>query len=232
MVTVRKQKQFEKYCLKQRVCGVLLVSTPNQQTASNLATRHRGVQFVIINTTYHSLEDAHGQPFTGTVQGKPPAVLHLFKRRKGGALSIVSYNGAFTSHNMVKFVDSHLLTSGEDTEGKQLLLQKNALPEVISLRKGSKKKKKRDKQKKKKREKKDEKKAAEEAEEKRQAAQRRRERRRRERMDREAESYIPQVCMHTPAWYDVGEVGESESMNIHAFALKYTCIGVKTKCLA
>lgn len=210
---MRRQKQFVKYCLKQRVCGALLVSTPDQTTTSNLALRHRGVQFVVVNTTYHGLKDASGQPFTGTIQSKPPAVLHLFKRRKGGALSAVSYNGPFTSHNMAKFVDSHLLTTSgadADSEEGQLLLSKSELPELVSKKKDNKKKKKSAKDKKRDKKKKDEQKAAKDQEEKRKAAQRRREQQRRARMDKEAQSYIPQVCTHRQMCCGMGIMLQSE----------------------
>lgn len=183
---LRNQKQWNKYCLKQRVCAALLIATPEDKTIHNLAHLHRGVQFVVVNTSFYQLEDSRGEPFLGNNQGAPP-VLHLLKRRKGGAVASVSYNGPFTSHNMGKFLAAHLHTDSEDSADGELLLPKKERPALARKNKKAKKKKKRKKAKVVKKPTPEEKLA------KRKAAQLRREQRRRARMDKEAASYIPQV---------------------------------------
>ena len=144
--SVQRQQQWVEYCLRQRACGALLVATPERKTIHKLARLHRGVQFVVVNTALYELEDSRGRVFTGT---KPEgaaaaAVLHLFQwRRKGGAVSTVSYNGAFTLHHMDKFVSAHLLTKSEAGE---LLIQKKELPKLISKRRKYKQNKEKPKQ--------------------------------------------------------------------------------------
>jgi len=190
VANVRKQKAWEKYCMNQRVCGALVVGTYEDRTIQNLANLHRGVQFVVVNASYYKLEDSQGKAFTGS-NPKGDSVLHLFKRRKGGLLSTSSYSGPFTSHNMGKFVAAHMGNGDPSAGNEDVLLKKNERPELVSKRR---KKKPRKKTKKDKLKEAQAKKDAEAAKAERpKVRQARREQRRRARMDKEAESYIPQA---------------------------------------